>query len=71
MHHDEDADIYLNGVLAASLRGYTVEYGDYEMRKEALEALRPGWNTLAVYCRQTVGGQYIDVGIVRASRTPR
>lgn len=71
LHHDEDADIYLNGVLAASLRGYTAEYGDYEMRKEALEALRPGWNTLAVYCRQTVGGQYIDVGIVRASRTPR
>jgi hypothetical protein len=30
---------------------------------EQLALFREGVNTVAVYCRQTVGGQFIDVGI--------
>ncbi|MBE0544605.1 MAG: glycoside hydrolase family 2 [Verrucomicrobia bacterium] len=72
VYHDEDAMIYLNGVLAAKLPGHVVEYIEVEVSEEALVALRPGRNTVAVHCRQTTGGQGIDVGILvtKAAKPP-
>ncbi|WP_165072607.1 PQQ-dependent sugar dehydrogenase [Paludisphaera rhizosphaerae] len=64
VHHDEDAEIYLNGVLAVRLPGFIREYEEVPIAAEARAALRTGRNTLAVHCRQNGGGQYIDVGII-------
>ncbi|HWB54138.1 MAG TPA: DUF1793 domain-containing protein [Tepidisphaeraceae bacterium] len=64
LHHDEDAEIYINGVLAARPRGFTTEYISIPMSPAARAALHPGKNLIAVHCHQTTGGQYIDVGIV-------
>jgi hypothetical protein len=65
VHHDEGAEIYLNGVLAAKVAGFTGEYDVVEMLPDARAALKPGRNVLAVHCHQTTGGQYIDVGLAR------
>jgi hypothetical protein len=71
VHHDEDAEIYFNGVLAAELKGYSTDYYETSMNTDAADTLKPGVNKLAVHCHQTTGGQYIDVGIVlpRAPKT--
>lgn len=69
MHHDEDAEVYLNGKLAVSMSGFTREYQDFPIRAEVLASLKPGRNTMALHCRQTAGGQYIDAGLVGSAVT--
>jgi hypothetical protein len=63
-HHDEDLQVYLNGVLAAELPGFIEYYQQFDLRPEAVAALAAGVNTLAVHCHQTTGGQYVDVGLI-------
>jgi len=64
VHHDEDVEIYLNGVLAYSASGFIGNYLRVPLIEAGRRALLPNQdNVLAVHCHQTVGGQYIDVGL--------
>jgi hypothetical protein len=64
IHHDEDAEVYIDGKLAARLKGYTVDYERVPIRRDASLLLRPGKHLIAIHCHQQTGGQYIDAGIV-------
>ena len=61
--HDEDVEVYVNGIPASSAPGFTANYARLPMSDAARAALKPGPNLIAVHCRQTTGGQVIDVGI--------
>ncbi len=61
--HDEGAEVYLNGVKIASLRGYLTSYEAVMADIGAVKALKPGLNTLAVHVHNKKGGAYIDLGL--------
>jgi hypothetical protein len=63
IHHDEDVEVFLDGVLAAKLAGFNAAYESCPLTPEAAALLKPGKHLWAVHCRQTAGGQFIDVGI--------
>lgn len=62
--YDEDAAVYLNGVLIRDFKGYTTQYVAEEVDRAAFaKALRPGRNVLAIRVVNALGGQYIDAGL--------
>ena len=63
LYHDEDCEIYINGVLAADIKGFST-YTVAPVNEAGKKALIPnGTNVIAIHCHQTDGGQGIDVGI--------
>ncbi len=65
IHHDEDAQVFVNGAKVADYKGYLTAYEIRPMNEKARSAVKPGAkNVIAVHCRQTRGGQFIDVGLV-------
>lgn len=63
VHHDEDAEIYVDGRLALRLKGYSTRY-ETQPPASVPSPFTPGRHSIAVRCHQTGGGQYIDVGFV-------
>ncbi|QDT08605.1 glycoside hydrolase family 2 protein [Stieleria marina] len=70
MHHDEDAEIYLNGKLISAVKGFTTQYNAFPINREKRAAIAKGRNLLAVHCKQTTGGQFIDVHLVDGDKSP-
>ena len=63
LHHDEDVEVYLNGKLVFQKAGHVSKYQTHDITRESADVLQTGKNVIAVHCRQTVGGQYIDLGL--------
>ncbi len=62
-HHDEDFEVYVNGTRLLREGGYLVEYRELALNEQQKALFREGGNVIAVHCRQTSGGQYVDVGL--------
>jgi Glutaminase A six helical-hairpin domain/Domain of unknown function (DUF5127)/Domain of unknown function (DUF4964) len=64
VYHDEDVEIYVDGVLAASAGGFNPSYQPLPISDDARALLRPGaMVTIAAHCHQTEGGQDLDIGL--------
>ncbi|MFW6171755.1 MAG: glycoside hydrolase family 2 TIM barrel-domain containing protein, partial [Planctomycetota bacterium] len=63
IHHDEDADVFINGQLVKSLDGHATSYVNLPLGSDDVQTLRTGTNVMAIHCHQTGGGQYIDAGL--------
>ena len=68
--HDDEAEVYVDGVLAAHANSATTTYDLLLVTPEARALLTPGVHTLAVHCHQISGGQIIDAGITDFGASP-
>jgi hypothetical protein len=67
LSHDEDVEVFINGVMVCQRKGYIADYVIHRLGSAASAALRPGRNVLAAHCRQTIGGQFLDVQVLDLS----
>ncbi len=65
LFHDDDVELFINGVWAGSHAGCTFSYWYMDINKEALATLKPNsWNLIALGGKQGGGQQIMDVGLV-------
>ena len=69
-HHDEDLEVYINGTKVLSRSGFITEYKMALLADQFKKHLKVGRNVIAVYCKQSVGGQFVDVHLVDAASCP-
>jgi hypothetical protein len=67
LYHDDDCEVFINGVKVLETKGYITDYKQFPILQEnnARVGLKPGTNVMAIRCRNTTGGQYIDAGLSR------
>ncbi|MCA8991400.1 MAG: beta galactosidase jelly roll domain-containing protein [Planctomycetaceae bacterium] len=71
IHHDEDAQVFVNGKPVGEFQRWSTEYQVVRLTPEQRSNLKQGKNVLAVHCHQTNGGQFIDVHVVDAENVPQ
>lgn len=69
--HDDDAEVYLNGLLLAKQTGANGQYDRFEVPATARAALHRGDNVLAMHCTNPQGGAHLDAGLYEEVRAPR
>lgn len=62
IHHDDNAEVYLDGKLISTLDRWTTNYTLIPLPNVDLSV---GRHVIAIHCYQDTGGQYIDAGLVR------
>ncbi|MCA9069547.1 MAG: hypothetical protein KDA84_11515, partial [Planctomycetaceae bacterium] len=53
IHHDEEAEVFLNGKRVAAFQGFIKDYKVVPMDEANRSTLKVGKNVMAVHCRQT------------------
>ncbi len=68
--HDDDAEVYLNGVLLLKQAGANNQYDRFAVPAAARAALRQGENVLAMHCVNPQGGARLDAGLYETLPAP-
>ena len=63
--HAQDAEVFINGVLALKVSGRSAGYEEFDLQPEALKTLKPGINQIAVHGHKENPDGFIDVGLVQ------
>ena len=63
LHHDDNVQVYLNGEKIYDVTGWTGKFIYIPVTNTGI--LKKGNNILAVYVRNTAGGQWLDAGLVQ------
>lgn len=60
---DDNPEFYINGVKVYDPDDWVDQYVDVTLPASAASALKQGTNVLAIKCRNTTGGRYIDTSL--------
>jgi hypothetical protein len=70
IHHDDNVEVYLNGVLAYKATGWNNAPTEVKISPEARRALKKGANVMAIHVANTAGGAYLDAGLTATMPHP-
>jgi hypothetical protein len=62
LHHDDEAEVYLNGEKINESAGANGDLQAIELKSSVADKLKNGKNLLAMHCVNTGGGAWIDAG---------
>jgi hypothetical protein len=63
LHHDDDAQVYLNGEKINVSSGANGDLLPVEIKDNVADKLKDGENVLAMHCVNTGGGAWLDAGL--------
>ena len=64
LQHDDDVEVFLNGEMLYSIKGYTHKFIFIPIKEEVKNKIKQGENILAVHVKNNRGGSWLDAGIV-------
>src|SRR5690606_31933674 len=66
LHHDDNVEVYLNGVLVFERDGWNNRFEYFDISSKAKGVLREGKNVLAIHLKNTAGGRFLDFDLVNS-----
>lgn len=70
LYHDDNIEIYLNGSLIKSIKGWNGGFNTIKLTEEAQSKLKTGENVIAIHIKNTAGGSWLDFGLVEEVLNP-
>ncbi len=63
LFHDDGAEVYLNGQQIQNQKGANADYEMFPLSVSEVSNLKIGQNIIAIHCKNTGGGTFIDAGL--------